>query len=174
MRARGDPKRFVVAAVIGVAIASWYYLSHPAKKPPAPPVAPPPVAATSPSAPEPMLVGPPAPDTTPPPAPAPSPEPVADRPAPPEDLQKMTDFGDVELQDGVAVELRLNSGQKGILTPTVLPDGSIELAMQFSETSSDGTTTEITAPRITCLPGHEVSISVGDIGVKLTPRIKGS
>jgi hypothetical protein len=54
---------------------------------------------------------------------------------------KVTDFGIIEVADGIPIHHVLADGRVCVMTPTVLPGGhKIELAMSTSDTNAVGTT----------------------------------
>jgi hypothetical protein len=80
---------------------------------------------------------------------------------------KVTNLGVVEVSDGKPSRHDLGGGRVCIITPTVLTGGIVELAMIIEESGK-----QLAAPRVSTLADRAVEVSVGDIGVGLTPHIK--
>jgi len=104
-----------------------------------------------------------------------------------------TDFGVIELEDGVAKRLTLDSGGTCEIRPTVLSDGSLKLVVIFANPDPDTGEMVISSPSIVTQPGQPVwlgmggndtltrtSVVVGDgtgnssakFGVSFTPKLK--
>jgi len=92
------------------------------------------------------------------------------------------DFGDVELEDGVAVHLTMNTGGTCEIRPTVLPDGNFKLVLVLAFIDTDTGETQIATPSITTPPGQPVWFGLGGkeedengpkrFGVSFTPKLK--
>jgi len=80
---------------------------------------------------------------------------------------RIHDLGVVNLTNGIMTQHDLGGGRVCIVTPTVQADGTLLLAMRIEE---DGKL--LSAPRVITKPDQACEISVGDIGIGLTPHIK--
>jgi hypothetical protein len=80
-----------------------------------------------------------------------------------------TDLGVVELSNRTSSHFDLGAGRECIITPTVLPDGNLEIDMVIT---ADQNTTRLVAPRVTTRPGQRLLVSMGDTSVALTPKLK--
>ena len=90
----------------------------------------------------------------------PAPDAVAERP-------KVTNLGVVEVSDGIKSLHDLGVGRVCIITPTIQKGGSVLLIMRIEESGK-----LLASPRVQALSDQAVEVSVGDIGVGLTPHIK--
>lgn len=89
-----------------------------------------------------------------------SPDTVAARP-------KVHALGVVEVSDGVKTRHDLGGGRVCIVTPAIQKDGSVLLAMSIEQ---DGKV--LAKPRAQTGSGVPFEISVGDVGIGMTPVIK--
>src|ERR1035437_4548474 len=80
---------------------------------------------------------------------------------------KVTNLGVVEVSDGKPIRHDLGGGRTCIIMPTVLPGGSVHLAISIEESGK-----QLAAPSVETLADRAVEVSVGDIGVGLTPDRK--
>jgi hypothetical protein len=80
---------------------------------------------------------------------------------------KFTDLGIVEVSDGVKTRHDLGGGRVCIIAPAVQKDGSVLLALSIEESGR-----VLATPRAGTMSDRPIEVSVGDIGVKLTPHIK--
>lgn len=85
---------------------------------------------------------------------------------------KISNLGVVEVSDGIPSRHELGSGRICVIKPTLKKDGSVLLAMTIEETDSTGATQTLASPSVMTSPDQAVEISIGDVGVKLTPHIK--
>jgi predicted RNase H-like nuclease (RuvC/YqgF family) len=83
-----------------------------------------------------------------------------------------TDFGSLELQNGVAVQFDLGGGTNCIITPTTMSDGNNMMQIKVGVTNADGTFSELGVSRLTARPGQHCSISVGDRMIALAVTLK--
>ena len=82
---------------------------------------------------------------------------------------KVQDLGVVEVSDGIQSRHDLGGGRVCIITPAIQKDGSVLLSMSVEESGK-----VLASPRAQTRSDMPVQISVGDIGIRLTPHIKGS
>ena len=82
---------------------------------------------------------------------------------------KVYDLGVVEVSDGIQSRHDLGGGRVCIITPAIQKDGSVLLSMSVEESGN-----VLASPRAQTRSDMPVQISVGDIGIGLTPHIKGS
>jgi hypothetical protein len=80
---------------------------------------------------------------------------------------KVQDLGVVEVLDGVQSRHELGGGRICFITPTIQKDGSLLLSMSIEEAGK-----VLTRPRVQTASGMAFQISVGDIGIGMTPVIK--
>ena len=80
---------------------------------------------------------------------------------------KVQDLGVVEVSDGIQSRHDLGGGRVCIITPAIQKDGSVLLSMSLEESGK-----VLALPRAQTKSDMPVQISVGDIGVGLTPHIK--
>jgi hypothetical protein len=80
---------------------------------------------------------------------------------------KVADLGVVEVADRTPTRHDLGDGRVCTVTPTLVPGGRIDLAIIIEESG-----TQLAAPRIQTVADRAVEISVGDVGIRLTPHIK--
>jgi Flp pilus assembly secretin CpaC len=85
---------------------------------------------------------------------------------------KNTDLGIVEVSDGTPIQRSLGGSRACIITPTVVTKGSVSLSIAIVETNSAGVVETLATPRVQNLSGQPVMVSVGDIVIHLTPKIK--
>jgi Flp pilus assembly secretin CpaC len=83
-----------------------------------------------------------------------------------------TDLGIVEVSDGIAIHHDLDGSRACVITPTVFKDGSVRLAIAIQETNSAGVVETLATPSVKNMAGQPVMVSVGDIAIHLTPKIK--
>src|SRR5438045_2433785 len=79
---------------------------------------------------------------------------------------KVQDLGVVEVSDGIKTRHDLDGGRVCIITPTVQKDGSVLLSMSIEEAGK-----VLATPKAQTKSDMPVQISIGDIGVGLTPHI---
>jgi len=91
-----------------------------------------------------------------------SPEASGARPNP-----NVKDFGVVEVTNGVQSRYEMGGGRVCFLTPTLQKDGSLLLSMTVEESGK-----VLSRPRVVTQSGMAFQISVGDIGIGMTPVIK--
>ena len=84
---------------------------------------------------------------------------------------KLTDFGVVEMSDGLPIQRNLGGGRSCVITPTVLTNG-IRLAFVIEETNSAGVVRTLATPIAERTGGGPVEVIVGDIAVRVAPHIK--
>jgi hypothetical protein len=100
--------------------------------------------------------------------PTPAPDPKALAP-----FSKVADLGVVELTDRVPAQLDLGDGRSYVLTPTVLPDGNIQVEITVEVEIAEGKSEQLAKSRLTARPGQQCSVSAGDnLMITLTPRLK--
>jgi len=91
-------------------------------------------------------------------------------PAPP----PVNQLGTVEFTDGVPLQVNLDQNRTCTITPKVLPDGTLQLSMVIQGPGARGTMDTLSSPKIITRPGQAVAVSVGDLGIGLTPTIKNN
>ncbi len=89
--------------------------------------------------------------------------------APPANVR---DLGTIELSDGIAVRFDLGQGTNCVVTPTVLSDGNAQMKITVEAINADGTASQLGQSTLTARPGQPCSISVGDLMIALTPKVK--
>ena len=77
------------------------------------------------------------------------------------------DLGEMELTNGVARTVRLEDGSTCLVTPTALPDGTLQIDLALE---ADGGSAA--KARATTHPGQGFAISVGDSMIALTPTLR--
>ena len=92
--------------------------------------------------------------------------------SPPATTSKATDLGVVTVSDGIPIYKDLGGSRACIITPSVLTNGDVRLTITLQQTNSDGVVETLARPRVQTKSDTPVQISVGDIGVALTPHIK--
>ena len=80
---------------------------------------------------------------------------------------KVQDLGVVEVSNGIQTRHDLGGGRVCIVTPAIQKDGSVLVAMSIEQ---DGKV--LAKPRALTGSGVPFNISVGDIGIGMTPVIK--
>jgi hypothetical protein len=85
---------------------------------------------------------------------------------------KATDLGIVEVSDGIPIQQSLGGSRACVITPTVFTNGSVRLSIAIVETNSAGVVETLATPRVQNMAGQPVMVSVGDIAIRLTPKIK--
>ena len=85
---------------------------------------------------------------------------------------KPTDLGIVEVSDGMPIQQSLGGSRACVITPTVFTNGSVRLSIAIVETNSAGVVETLATPRVQNMAGQPVMVSVGDIAIRLTPKIK--
>jgi hypothetical protein len=85
---------------------------------------------------------------------------------------KVYDLGVVEVSDGIPVQQSLGGSRACIITPTVFTNGSVRLSIAIMETNSTGDVRTLATPRVQSMAGQPMEVSVGDIDIRLTPKIK--
>jgi hypothetical protein len=85
---------------------------------------------------------------------------------------KFKDLGVVEVSDGTQIHRDLGGGRACVITPTVFTNGSVTLTIAIEETNSAGVVQTLATPRVHNMAGQQMAVSVGDIGIRLTPQIK--
>ena len=86
----------------------------------------------------------------------------------------MNQLGTVEFTDGVPLQVNLDQNRTCTITPKVLPDGTLQLSMVIQGPGARGTMDTLSSPKIITRPGQAVAVSVGDLGIGLTPTIKNN
>jgi hypothetical protein len=84
---------------------------------------------------------------------------------------KLTDLGVVEMSDGLPIHRDLGGGRACIITPTIITNG-IRLAFVIEETNSAGVVRTLATPIAERTGVGPVEVIVGDIAVRVAPRIK--
>ena len=85
---------------------------------------------------------------------------------------KSTDLGVIEVSDGIPIQQSLGGSRACVITPTVLKNGSVSLSIAIMETNSAGVVETLATPRVQSLAGQPVMVSVGDIAIHLTTKVK--
>ena len=86
---------------------------------------------------------------------------------------KVTSLGVVEVSNGIPIHQDLGGGKACVITPTILQDGSVSLAITMLTTNSIGVVTTLPLPKVQSISGQQVEVRVGDIAdLRLTPQIK--
>ena len=85
----------------------------------------------------------------------------------------VTDLGVVEISDKVSSRHEVGTGRTAVLTPTVLPDGTLDIAIVIEEPPVNSRRKLLAMPRVITKPGQAVEISVDELGLKFTPTLKG-
>lgn len=85
---------------------------------------------------------------------------------------KFKDLGVVEISNGTPIHKDLGGGRGCIITPTVYTNGSVRLTITIEETNSAGVVRILARPTGQNMAGQEMAVSAGDIGIRLTPKIK--
>jgi hypothetical protein len=80
-----------------------------------------------------------------------------------------TDWGVIQVVDGVPMELTTSAGDPVTITPTVRPDGTLSLQLKMEHT--DGDTRSEMNSRIITKPGDTVELGVGNQSFKMTPTL---
>ena len=84
---------------------------------------------------------------------------------------KLTDLGVVEMSDGLPIHRDLGGDKACIITPTILTNG-IRLAFVIEQTNSAGVVQTLATPVAERTGIGAVEVIVGDIAVKVTPKVK--
>lgn len=82
------------------------------------------------------------------------------------------DLGEVELTASTQKRVSLGEGKECVITPTVLPDGNLQMELIVESKAGDGKVQRLGQSRLTARPGQQCAISVGSMMVSLTPRLK--
>ena len=85
---------------------------------------------------------------------------------------KVKDLGVVEVADGVEIRQDLGGGRVCRIMPALRRNGDILLAMTIEQTDAAGAVQVLSRPRVITRPDRAVKVSVGDVGVGLTPHVK--
>lgn len=80
---------------------------------------------------------------------------------------KIQDLGVVEVTDGITTRHELSGGRVCIVTPAIQMDGSVLLTMSIEQNDE-----VLAKPRAKTGSGVPFQISVGDVGIGMTPVIK--
>ncbi len=83
-----------------------------------------------------------------------------------------TDLGTLEVSADATTQFDLGGGTNCIITPTEAPDGNITMDIKLAMADANGTTTELSASRLTARPDQHCFISVGDRMIGLAVRLK--
>jgi hypothetical protein len=84
----------------------------------------------------------------------------------------ITYLGVVEITNLAPTRLDLGSGKGCVLTPTELPGGQLQIDVVIEEQDAQGKTLRFKAPQVVTHSGQRFGISVGDICIALTPKLK--
>jgi hypothetical protein len=84
---------------------------------------------------------------------------------------KLTDLGVIEMSDGLPIHRDLGGDKTCIITPTVLTNG-IRLAFIIEQTNSAGVVQTLATPVAERTGIGAIEVIVGDVAVKVTPKIK--
>ena len=87
-------------------------------------------------------------------------------------VPKVTDLGVIEVSDGIPIQQRLGGSRACVITPTVFTNGGVRLSIAIIETNSAGVVQTLATPRVQNMAGQPMEVSVGDIDIRLTPKIK--
>ncbi len=82
------------------------------------------------------------------------------------------DLGQVELTASTQKRVSLDEGKDCVITPTVLPDGNLQMELVVETKTGGGKVQRLGQSQLTARPGQECAISVGSMMVSLTPRLK--
>jgi hypothetical protein len=82
------------------------------------------------------------------------------------------DLGQVELTASTQKRVSLGDGKDWVITPTVLPDGNLQMELVVETKAADGKVQRVGQARLTARPGQQCAISVGSTMVSLTPTLK--
>jgi hypothetical protein len=85
---------------------------------------------------------------------------------------KATDLGVIEVSDGIPIQQSLDGSRACVITPTVFRNGSVRLSIAIVETNSAGVVQTLATPRVQSSAGQPVEVSVGDIDIRLTTKIR--
>jgi len=80
-----------------------------------------------------------------------------------------TDWGEIQVVDGVPMELTTSAGDPVTITPTVRSDGTLQLVLNMQQ--SDGDSTRGMKAMIVAKPGQSVQLGVGNQSFKMTPTL---
>lgn len=83
-----------------------------------------------------------------------------------------TNLGVVEISDGVPISHALGDGRAYVVTPTIFKDGTVEIRLDLQKTNASGVVNTVHGPTTRYMPGIQVKLSVEDVGICITPRIK--
>ncbi len=81
------------------------------------------------------------------------------------------DLGPVELTASTQKRVSLGEGKDCIITPTVLPDGNLQMELVVESKAGDGKVQRLGQSRLTARPGQQCAVSVGSTMVSLTPKL---
>lgn len=81
-------------------------------------------------------------------------------------------MGVVEVSDGIPIQQSLGGSRGCVIVPTVFPNDSVSLSIEILETNSSGIVQTLAKPRVQNSEGQPMEISVGDIDIRLIPKIK--
>jgi regulator of replication initiation timing len=84
----------------------------------------------------------------------------------------VTDLGMIEISDRAPTQFDLGAGQNCVVTPTVLSDGNIQMEIAVEVKTDDGKVEQLGQSRLTARPGQQCAISVGDMMISLTAKLK--
>jgi len=87
---------------------------------------------------------------------------------------KLWDLGAVELSNHESCTNNLGDGKDCVVTFVTTPGNNVEVDFVVEAKNSSGNKEIISQPRIITAPGRAVAISVGDIGVAITPKLKAN
>jgi Flp pilus assembly secretin CpaC len=91
--------------------------------------------------------------------------------APPANMP-MKDLGEIEFTGPTQKRISLGDGKDCVITPTLLADGNIEMAVVVERKESDGKIQQLAHSRLTARSGQQCAVSVGDTMFSLTPKLK--
>jgi len=84
---------------------------------------------------------------------------------------ELTDLGLIEMSDGLPIYRDLGGGKACIITPTIITNG-IRLAFVIEKTNSDGVVQTLATPVMERTGIGRMEITVGDVNIRVTPKVK--
>lgn len=85
---------------------------------------------------------------------------------------EITDLGVVEVSGAMSIHRDLGNGRACVITSSITKEKNVMLSIAIVETNSAGVVRTLATPRVQSSSGRQIVISVGDIGISLTPQIK--
>jgi|ERR1017187_3072315 hypothetical protein len=82
------------------------------------------------------------------------------------------ELGVVEFSAHTPQTFSLGSGTNCVITPTFLPGGILKLHIAVGTKSADGKISQIGQSEVTQRSGQQCGVSVGDLMISLTPKLK--